>query len=197
MIHKFPEGFRFLVSISVILTISFYKTRGRFLFLPGKQHCGFQTEFSYSRTKEALLSVAFFNRHYKSCRDFCDIIRYYKYKKYKLKKQKLTNFFDIFATGTEESCWPVCAKITDVSFPSQLLISGGPRGRVGKVAEFQIDHLTDVTGVGLSPALATFETSHVLLAGVSGGFPGVLPFRPTYRVARLNMSEIILKGTLN
>ena len=50
-----------------------------------------------------------------------------------------------------------------------------------------------MTGVGSSPALATFETSQVL----SGGFPGVLPFRPTYRLARLDMSEIILKGTLN
>ena len=48
-----------------------------------------------------------------------------------------------------------------------------------------------------SPALATCETSQVLLAGVSGGFPGVHPFRPTYRLARLDMSEIILKGTLN
>ena len=59
------------------------------------------------------------------------------------------------------------------------------------------DHLIDVTGVGSSPALATCETSHVLLAGVSGGFPGVLPFRHTYRMAGLDMSEIILKGTLN
>ena len=33
--------------------------------------------------------------------------------------------------------------------------------------------------------VATCETSQVLLAGVSGGFPGVLPFRPTYRFARL------------
>ena len=48
-----------------------------------------------------------------------------------------------------------------------------------------------------SPALATCVTSHVLLAGVSGGFPGVLPFRPTYRLARLDISEIILKGALN
>ena len=54
-----------------------------------------------------------------------------------------------------------------------------------------------MTGVGSSPALATCETSQVLFAGVSGGFPGVLPFRPTYRLARLHMSEIILKGTLN
>ena len=76
-----------------------------------------------------------------------------------------------------------------------------PRGRVGKVSDFQrslsFDHLIAVTGVGSSPALATCETSHVLLAAVSGGFPGVLPFRPTYRLARLDMCEIILKGTLN
>ena len=56
---------------------------------------------------------------------------------------------------------------------------------------------TTVSGVGSSPALVTCETSQVLLAGVPGGFPGVLPFRPTYRLIRLDMSEIILKGTLN
>ena len=62
-----------------------------------------------------------------------------------------------------------------------------------------LDHsiITAVSGVGLSPALATCETSQVLLAGVSGGFPGVLPFHSTYRLACLDMSEIILKGTLN
>ena len=54
-----------------------------------------------------------------------------------------------------------------------------------------------MTGVGSSPALATCETSHVLLAGVPGGFPGALPFCPTYLLARLDMSDIILKGTLN
>ena len=54
-----------------------------------------------------------------------------------------------------------------------------------------------MTGVDSSPALATCETSQVLLAGVSGDFPGELPFRPTYRLARLDMSEIILKGGLN
>ena len=32
------------------------------------------------------------------------------------------------------------------------------------------DHLTAVSCVGLSPALATCETSQVLLASVSGGF---------------------------
>ena len=51
-----------------------------------------------------------------------------------------------------------------------------------KAAEFQrsqsFDHLTAVTGVGLSPALATSKTSRVLLAGVSGGFPGGTPVSP-------------------
>ena len=65
----------------------------------------------------------------------------------------------------------------------------GHRGRVGKVAVFQrslsFDHLTTVSGVGSSPALATCETRQVLLAGVSGGFSEVLPFRHTYRLARL------------
>ena len=44
---------------------------------------------------------------------------------------------------------------------------------------------TAVSGVGSSPALATCETRQVLLAGVSGGFRGVLLFRSTYRLARL------------
>ena len=72
---------------------------------------------------------------------------------------------------------------------------------MGKVAEFQrsysFDHLTAVSDVGSSPALATCETSQVMLAVVSGGFSGVLPFRPTFRMARLDMSEIILNETLN
>ena len=71
---------------------------------------------------------------------------------------------------------------------------------MGKVAEFQrsysFDHLTVAAGVGSSPALVIIGTCQGLLAGVSGGFPGVLPFRPTYQLARLDMSEIILKGTL-
>ena len=60
-----------------------------------------------------------------------------------------------------------------------------------------LNDLTAVSGVGSSPALATCETSQVLFTGVSGGFPGVLPFRPNYRLARLDMGEIIFKGTLN
>ena len=53
-----------------------------------------------------------------------------------------------------------------------------------------------MTDVGSSPALATCETSQVLLAGVSGGFPGVIPIsRHLPILARLDMSEIILKGT--
>ena len=71
---------------------------------------------------------------------------------------------------------------------------------MGKVAVYQcsssFDHLTAVSGVGSSPALATCETRQVLLAGVSGGFPGVLPFRPPIDWL-VSMSEIILKGTLN
>ena len=59
-----------------------------------------------------------------------------------------------------------------------------------------VAHLTAVSGVGSSPALATCETSQVLLAGVSGGFPRVLPFRPPIDWL-VSMSEIILKGTLN
>ena len=59
------------------------------------------------------------------------------------------------------------------------------------------DHFQTVSGEGLSPVLATCEISQDLLVGVSGGFPGVLPFRSTYRLARLDMSEIILKGMLN
>ena len=45
--------------------------------------------------------------------------------------------------------------------------------------------ITAVSGVGWSSALASCETRQVLLAGVSGGFPGVLTFHPTYRLARL------------
>ena len=71
---------------------------------------------------------------------------------------------------------------------------------MGKVAEFQrsysFDHLTAVSGVGSSPALAKCETSQVLLASVPGVSRGT-PVSLTYRLARLDMSEIILKGTLN
>ena len=70
---------------------------------------------------------------------------------------------------------------------------------MGKVADFNALNYsitpTAVAGVCSSPALVTCRTSQVLLAGVPGGFPGVLSFRPTYRLARLDMSEMILKGT--
>ena len=33
-----------------------------------------------------------------------------------------------------------------------------------------LDHLTAVPGVGLSPSLGTFETGQVLLAGMPGSF---------------------------
>ena len=67
---------------------------------------------------------------------------------------------------------------------------------VTAVCQELTDYLIAETGVGSSPALATCETSQVLLAGVSGGFPGVLPFRPPIDWL-VSMSEIILKGTLN
>ena len=54
-----------------------------------------------------------------------------------------------------------------------------------QIVSGSFDHLNAVSGVGSSPALVTCETRQVLLAGVSGGFPGVLPFRPTYQLARL------------
>ena len=66
---------------------------------------------------------------------------------------------------------------------------GGPHGRVGKVAVFQrsksFNHLIAVSGEGSNPALAPCEARQVLNGNVSGGFPGVLPFRPTFRLARL------------
>ena len=43
-----------------------------------------------------------------------------------------------------------------------------------------LNHLTAVSGVGSSPALATYETSRALLAGVPGGFSRGLWFWPTY-----------------
>ena len=63
--------------------------------------------------------------------------------------------------------------------------------------DMTFEEFLKVSGVGSSPALTTCESSQVLLAGVSGGIPGVLPFRPTYRDWLVSMSEIILKGTLN
>ena len=58
------------------------------------------------------------------------------------------------------------------------------------------DHLTDVSGVGLSPTLGTQETSQGLLAGFPDGFfSGFSLFQPTYRLASLISAELILKGT--
>ena len=56
-------------------------------------------------------------------------------------------------------CLHVCSKI------------GGARGRaVQSAVSYSLDHLTAVSCVGLSLALATFKTSQVLRAGVPGGF---------------------------
>ena len=45
---------------------------------------------------------------------------------------------------------------------------------------YQANNIPAVSGVGSSPALATCETSQVLLAGLPGGFSRVLSFSPTY-----------------
>ena len=56
-------------------------------------------------------------------------------------------------------------------YESYTTVKGDPRGRAVKSADSKsLDHLTAVSGVGSSPALATCETSQVLLAGVSDGF---------------------------
>ena len=55
-----------------------------------------------------------------------------------------------------------------------------------------------MTGIGSSPALALCQVVFEVRTGpVSGGFPGVLPFRPNFRLARIVMSEIIVKVKLN
>ena len=47
----------------------------------------------------------------------------------------------------------------------------GPYGRAVKSkVSYSLDHLTAVSCARSSPALATCETSQVLLAGVPGGF---------------------------
>ena len=48
--------------------------------------------------------------------------------------------------------------------------------------------------VGSRLARVTFETSQVLLAGGQVLFLGISRFRPTYRLTRLKMSELILTG---
>ena len=45
-----------------------------------------------------------------------------------------------------------------------------------------------LSGVGSSPALATCETSQVLLAGVPGVFLGILPFSPHLLIGPSHMS---------
>ena len=64
---------------------------------------------------------------------------------------------------------------------------GGPRGRAVKSAvSLSLDHVTAVSDVGPSPALAICDTSKVLLASVPGGlFSRFSRFRPTYLLARL------------
>ena len=75
--------------------------------------------------------------------------------------------------------------------PNQVLktelnsIDGGP---VKCAVSQSLDDLTAVSGVGSSPALATCETSQVLLADVPGVFLGVLPFSPHLLIGPSHMS---------
>ena len=53
----------------------------------------------------------------------------------------------------------------------EYIVVGGLHGRAVKSAvSTPLDHLAAVSGVGSSPALATCETSQVLLTGVPSGF---------------------------
>ena len=91
----------------------------------------------------------------------------------------------------------------DIQAKSDWLVCCGPCWLSGYGGWFHycplsLDHLTAGAGVGLSPIQVTCGTSQVLLAGVSGVFfQGNSHFCPTYWLACLDMSEIILKGTLN
>ena len=104
-----------------------------------------------------------------------------------------------------QTAWPIKAKFyVEPPWVGGTIFCSRHLGHMTKMAATpiygknpsKIFFLTAVTGVGSIPALATCETSQVLLAGVSGGFPGVLPFRPPIDWL-VSMSEIILKGTLN
>ena len=79
----------------------------------------------------------------------------------------------------------LCLKLLFFCYFFKVLFSllGGPRGRVVKVADFSaLDHLI-ISPLWVRASLGaefTCGTSQVLLAGVPGGFPRVLRFRPTY-----------------
>ena len=72
--------------------------------------------------------------------------------------------------------------------PSLINRSTSPVNRVGIVDGifvFPTNNSSMVCLLAIYFYMATCKKSQVLLAGVSVGFPGVLPFRPTYRLARL------------
>ena len=79
---------------------------------------------------------------------------------------------------------------------------GGPRGRVVKVADFIIalDH-SIISPLWLvwvrAPHGSQVRQVKFYLRVCQVVFPGYSRFRPTFWLARLDMSEIILKGTLN
>ena len=82
------------------------------------------------------------------------------------------------------------------------LLCGGPRGRVVKVADFIIVLNHSIISQLWLVWVRAPHGSHVgqvkfCLRVCQVVFPGFSRFAPTYWLARLDMSEIILKGTLN
>ena len=80
---------------------------------------------------------------------------------------------------------------------------GGPRGRVAKVADFIIalDHSIIsplwLVWVRAPHGSQKWDKSSSTCGCIRWFSPGYSRFRPTFWLARLDMSEIILKGTLN
>ena len=90
----------------------------------------------------------------------------------------------------------ICCSILKKNVPIAIVRRAAP-GLVGKVAGFQRSLSSHRSGLcRFHPALATSGTSQVLLAGAPDGFPGVLPFRSTYSLARLDMSDNIERDVL-
>ncbi|MEW8548223.1 MAG: hypothetical protein AB2693_32365 [Candidatus Thiodiazotropha sp.] len=58
--------------------------------------------------------------------------------------------------------------------------SGGPRGRVVKVSDFSAFNHSIISPLWFEPTSDHMWDKPSSAFGWPGGFPGVLPFRPTY-----------------
>ena len=116
------------------------------------------------------------------------------------------NYYASFHTHSYHCCKKInFISRLDVNFLDSTpnFDKGGPRGRVVKAA----DYIISLNHFIISPLWLVWVRSpqglHVgqvkfYLRVCQGGYTrGTLVSRPTYWLARLNMSEIILKGTLN